>query len=157
MKKGQISSIDALIAILIFVLVISAIRTIWLDNVNTTYKNANYTEMSLSSQQAFDILTKTRGWPENWEANTVFIIGLADKPNVLSETKINIFESIPYADAKEMLSLQKYDFSFDINSINPSYNKHIGSSLDGNIIVSLNKRVIYKGGEAIVTFKVFTS
>jgi hypothetical protein len=156
MKRGQVSSIDALIAILIFVLVLTSIRTIWMDNVHTAEITASATEINLSAQQAFDVLTKTQGWPTNWTTSNVSIIGLADKPNVLSEQKVSAFESISYNTAKNKLSLQKYEFSFDINSTNPSYNKHIGSSLDGNTTVVLSKRVIYKGGEAIVTLKVFS-
>jgi len=155
MKKGQVSSIDALLAILIFVLVLGSIRTIWVENITAADKSSSLTEINLSAQQALDVLTKTQGFPTNWNSDNVFIIGLADKPNVLSTSKVNAFESLSYESTKEKLSLQKYDYSFDINSTNPSYNKHIGASTDGNTLVQLTKRVIYNGGEAIVTLKVF--
>jgi hypothetical protein len=155
-KQGQISSIDLLIAILLFALIFFSLRGAWLDTIDSALKDSDAFEMQVLSSEAMDSLIKTPGFPTNWNSTNVELIGLAEKENVLNEKKVLAFEAISYETAKTKLGLGKYDFSFDINSINPSNNITIGQVVDSNsIIISIKRVVTYKGGEASVTFKVF--
>jgi len=156
--RGQISSIDLLVAILLFVLIFFSMRNIWIDNLSSALIESNKFQIQVLSSEALDSLLKTPGYPTNWTSQNVQLIGLADKENVLNSIKVNSFKSLDYETAKSKLGLTLYDFSFDLNSINPAYNEHIGSNLDSNSnVFSIIRKVTYKGGEANVIFKVSTN
>ena len=156
-KRGQISSIDAFIAIILFVMLFISLRGVWLNNMNVSSKKIIALEMQVSAQQAIDVLTKSGGYPADWESENVSIIGLANKPFVLDSQKVALFESMDYSLVKEKLGLQGYDFVFDLNSSLPGLNKSIGASIDNNkTIFQLTRNTVYAGGDAVVTFNVFT-
>jgi len=155
-KRGQISSIDLLAAILLFLLIFFSLRNIWLDNLSSGLNDLEKFEMQVLSNEATDSLLKTPGYPLNWTSANVELIGLTDKENVINEKKLLLFKSIPYETAKTKLGLGKFEFSFDLTSTNPIYNQHIGANVDSNsTIFSITRIVSYKGGEGNVVFKVF--
>jgi hypothetical protein len=156
--RGQVSSIDLLAAVLIFTMIFFSLRGFWMDSMSKAINDSTNLEMQIKSTEALDVLLKTPGHPIDWNESTIELIGLAQKPGVLDEDKLNSFSLMDYSLAREKLGLGKYDFSFDINSVNPLFNKSIGKSSDLNTIVfSVNRTVVYKGGEASVIFKVFTN
>ncbi|MFA6065509.1 MAG: hypothetical protein WCW44_00860 [archaeon] len=156
--RGQISSIDLLVAILLFVLIFFSMRNIWIDNLSSALIESDKFQLQVLSNEAIDSLLNTPGYPLSWNAQNVELIGLADKQNVINSIKLAQFKSMNYETAKSKLGLGLYEFSFDLNSINSEYNEHIGSNLDSNSnVFSITRKVTYKGVEANVVFKISTN
>ena len=156
-NKGQTSSYDLLVALFLFLLMFASMRGLWIGNIQVAEKEQQHIEMRFKTIQAMNSLIKTKGYPSNWDTNTVELIGLAERENVLSETKINRFAALDYPTATELLALGNYDFNITITSFNPANDLSVGMPVDQNsTIVSIKRSVKYKGGEADVVFKVFT-
>jgi len=155
-SKGQVSSIDILVSTIIFILIFISLRGVWLENISEAENGFYFSELQLKSETALDSLVKTEGYPSDWSISNVELIGLAEKPLVLSETKVSNLVLMDYNTAKDLLGLGSYDFKFDIISENPVNNVSVGKTLDANVFVySVKRTVVYKGGFADVTFKVF--
>ncbi len=155
--RGQVSSIDVLVSAVIFVMIFISLRGVWLENISEAENNFYFSELQLKSESALDSLVKTQGYPKNWSADNVELIGLADKPLVLDESKVLSFAGMDYNDAKYLLGLGRYDFRMDIIAESPSDSISIGKALDANVFVySVRRTVVYKGGFADVGFKVFS-
>jgi hypothetical protein len=113
-------------------------------------------DMESRTLQALNALVKTPGYPEDWDAGNVEIIGLSSKKNSIDEVKLAQFRSMDYDDIKEKLKLEGYDFNFEFIAQSPSDNFSIGSMpSSGKNIISLARAVEFKGGSAIVQFKIF--
>ncbi len=155
--RGQVSSIDVLVSAVIFVLVFVSLRGVWIQNIEEAENNFYFSELQLKSESALDSLVKTEGYPINWTNSNVELIGLADKPLILSDSKVAYFASMDYNNAKYILGLGSYDFKMDILAENPADNISIGKALDPDVFVySVKRTVVYKGGFADVSFKVFS-
>lgn len=135
-KKAQFSSIDLVMAIFIFMLIIVAL----FYNYDSLGKKVSSTEleqdMGLILTYATESLISTDGLPTNWNlvsdfnTSSVYALGLANSPNVLSEDKINFLISIndtDYEDVKTILGVlgPGYEFGFD-------YYKHNGTDYELN-------------------------
>ena len=156
-SHGQVSSIDLMVASILFILIFISIRGIWVSNTQAAQESFFFSEMQLKSEAALDSLVKTQGYPEQWSASNVELIGLADKPLVLSETKVKNFVLMDYNKALSLLALGNYDFNFSIVSSNPSDSVSFGRSVSANTFsVGLKRVVNYKGVEASVFIKVFS-
>jgi hypothetical protein len=155
--RGQVSSIDVLVSAVIFVLIFVSLRGVWIQNIGEAEGNFYFSELQLKSESALDSLVKTQGFPLDWTISNVEIIGLADKPLVLSAAKVANFSSMDYNTARNIIGLGSYDFRMDIIAESPADNISIGKTLDANVFVySVKRTVVYKGGIADVSFKVFS-
>jgi len=155
-EGGQVTSIDVIIAAILFIMMFLTLRGFFFGNLGVAQQDSAYLSAQVSAQQALDALIKTKGYPTNWSAVNVQIIGLARKENVLDETKISDFLLLDYEASKALLALEGYDFNFELNATNPADNKSYGANPSATSkVVSLFRQVVYKGGDANVTFKVF--
>jgi len=155
-KTGQISLYDVMAALFVFILIFVTMRGIWIGNVVSAEDTQSNSEMRLKAAQAINSIIKIRGFPKDWDSGNVQLIGLAKRANVLSEEKLAEFAAMEYGQARGLLLLGNYDFNLSIEAFDPANNVSIGKPLDGNsTIVSLNRTVKYKEGEASVVFKVF--
>ncbi|MFH1234439.1 MAG: hypothetical protein V1493_02400 [Candidatus Diapherotrites archaeon] len=158
-EKGQVSFYDFLIAMMLFMIAFTVLNGVWVNN----YANATgmfaMNDMESRTLQALNSLIKTKGYPENWNAGNVEIIGLASKKNAIDEAKLAQFRLMAYDDIKEKLKLEGYDFNFEFYAQNPADDFNIFSSspsISSNPnIISLARAVEFKGGSAVVQFKVF--
>lgn len=156
MERGQISSYDALAALFLFLLAFTTLRGTWLGNLEVAENELEYNDMRSKAIQAIDSLVKTKGSPSDWNSENVELIGLAEKPSVLSESKLREFSSMSYTTVKELLWLGNYDFRFELYAAEPSKDLNVGMPVDGNsTIVSLRRTINYLGGQGLVVFKVF--
>jgi len=128
----------------------------WSGNMDSALYNSKIFDMQMSAQQAMDGLTKTSGFPSTWTQANVELIGIAQKSGIIDKTKFKNFVSMDYNLAKTKLGLDGYEFSFDLNALNVSDSNRIGLTPSASTsVVSVNRTVVYNGGEAIVTLKVF--
>lgn len=155
-KTGQISLYDVMAALFVFILLFVTMRGIWIGNIISAEDIQGETEMRLKAAQALNSIIKIKGFPKNWDAGNVQLIGLAKRANVLSEGKLNKFAAMDYGTARDLMLLGSYDFNISIEAFDPVNNISIGMPIDGNsTILSLERTVKYKEAEASVVFKVF--
>jgi hypothetical protein len=153
-KRGQISSIDVLVGIILFIFVLVTLRGVWLSNLESGYSQIHSVETQLLATQAIDVLLKTPGYPIDWSSSNVEVLGLADKPLVLNEAKVSEFISMSYEDSKSLLGLGSYEYRIDFNNNGTIFSK--GPVIDSiGRIVSMKRVVWYNGGRTDVTFTVF--
>lgn len=118
--KAQLWSLDFILSIIIFSLILLSILFIW-----------NYTNAEISERLEFkkmktlalfisDILIRSTGIPENWEENNVKVIGLAENENILNKTKVLRFINMDYNTSKRVLGIQLYDYYFKLEDLNKS-------------------------------------
>jgi hypothetical protein len=155
MERGQVSVFDLLASTFLFIIIFTAMRGIWLGNIDTAMNEMAFNEMQVKAQQVLDSLIKTEGYPSNWNSENVQLIGLADKPNIIGREKLSAFKTMDYNVASSRLSLGSYDFNFELTQ-NGAVVKSVGIPVDTNkTVISLERIVIYGGSEAHVTFRVF--
>lgn len=160
LNRGQVAFYDFLIAVMIFLLAFAVLNGIWSNNYSNATGMLAMNDMESKTLQALNAMIKTQGDPAAWTGiGDVNIIGLASKKNAIDETKLAQFKAMTgasYAAVKDKLKLAGYDFNFEFIAQNPAENFSIGRMpSDGNNIISLARAVEFKGGSAIVQFKVF--
>ncbi len=158
MRRGQISSYDIFIAFIGFILIFSFLGFIWNQNFFNAIEKMRIIEKQLMANQAVDVLIKSSGTPGNWETDpsSVEVIGLASKKNVLSQRKLEEFEQLDYAVAREKLKIGPYDFQLELKTGNATEDKTIGLTPPATTaVIVLRRNSIYKGADSNVFFKLF--
>ncbi len=155
-KNGQVSSIDLLISAIVFLMIFISIRGIWIENLNEGQASLNSYELELKTIQAVNCLLKTPGFPVDWNSSSVELIGLAKKPFVLSEDKVDEFLLLDYNNAKKALGIEGYEFNLSIFDSALDENKFFGlSPTQNSVVYSLNRKVIFRGVSANARISIF--
>ena len=157
-KKSQIVMIDLMMAMFIFIVLLTAIMLFWNRYTLTANKQIEYEEAQFMAYQISDLLVKAKGKPLDWEKNlsNVHVIGLASSDRIISTSKVNAFLNISYNNSKKILNIPYYDFSFQIkdlggNNITALYGKKAGE----DFIISLRRYVLYENEKAIMELKLW--
>ena len=133
-SRGQLSGIDMMFGVFLFMIVIAVISIEWTDSFNYA-KNVQMTRtttdlaISLSNQ-----LVSFEGEPQDWNATTVKVIGLAIRQNLLSQGKINTLAAMNITAIKDLLGVSDYHlliriFKADLGGDNVAL---FGETLPGN-------------------------
>src|SRR3989338_3341372 len=89
-KKGQIFSIDLVVSVVVFIIIFIFLISLWNLYSDRLQENVSSEEMYLVSFQISDILLRTPGTPNNWEASSNAVtIGLELSPGFLDQNKID--------------------------------------------------------------------
>jgi hypothetical protein len=123
MKKGQIFTIDFMISVTIFILVLVTIITTWYF-IDTHIKEIeSRRDMHSISLSVSDALVRSSGHPADWNATNVQSIGLAKEEYVIDLAKAMGLMSLNYDEARTIMRLgnyQVYIYMTDINGYNVS-------------------------------------
>ncbi|MBU0456954.1 MAG: hypothetical protein ABH824_02605 [Nanoarchaeota archaeon] len=140
-KQGQLFSLDLVISLVAFIIVIFFVLSLWNLYLTRLGENINSEEMQLLAFQITDMLIKSPGDPNNWQddPDNVTVIGLHLNPGYLDEDKLNTFLSLDYDQVKENFNIERFEFNFNI------------LDLDGNIINSTGSSVNESASQAIST------
>ena len=155
MSKSQISMTDFSIALIIFMILITAI----ILNLNKYPLRLNQdqdkNEMLITSLQIADLLIKTPGTPSAWENNpeSLKIIGLADNNKLLSKDKVNKFINLDYQKAKSYFNY--YDFNFKILYTNNTDIIEYGASFNGTSSITTRRYIVYDNEKAIMEIEIW--
>jgi hypothetical protein len=122
MKQGQVFSIDALIAGLVFMSILVGAFLLG-DTMNDKSISSNQAnDIEFVSRNAMNVLLESEGDPHNWSkfsdsdvtTSHIKVLGLSSKSSgILDLDKVQTLERLnatDYADYKVMLGLQQYDF-----------------------------------------------
>ncbi|MBN2122329.1 hypothetical protein JW721_04735 [Candidatus Micrarchaeota archaeon] len=117
-RKGQINSIDFMIAVLIFAVILVFLIGFWFLNMAELSEMMGRDRLDSTSIAVSDMLIKTPGVPENWEdgPSDVWAIGLATTQNVLSKEKVANFTALDYNESREIMGLDG-DYYFYIEDL----------------------------------------
>ncbi|MCD6477474.1 MAG: hypothetical protein J7K87_00535 [Candidatus Aenigmarchaeota archaeon] len=114
-NKAQIFSPDFIMATIIFLFILV---TLQVNNYMIREKIAEQQDMlyydSLLSKT--DILVLYSGYPKYWDASNVEVLGFAERPNILNETKIKEFVSMDENDIKKLLDIEGKSFYFFVKN-----------------------------------------
>lgn len=121
-SKGQLSTLDLVASMLLFMVVVS--MSLWAQG-ETNNTLWNYEDLQAYRDKALDItdiLLKTGGTPSDWESllnltENVTALGLVSEPSVLDTQKLARFSDIPYAVSKRLLGLAKEGYYIEITDI----------------------------------------
>jgi hypothetical protein len=106
-RKGQINSIDFMIAVLIFAVILVFIVGFWFLSIAEINGMIGRDRMDSAAISLSDMLVKTQGVPGKWEdePDKAASIGLAQTQNVLVKEKLANFSAMNYEEAKEIIGL----------------------------------------------------
>ncbi|MFH0860376.1 MAG: hypothetical protein V1921_04190 [Candidatus Altiarchaeota archaeon] len=137
-KKGQISTLDLVLASSIFIGILLISMTTWNDVLMRSYRFENKREINQKAMDVSELLVLTGGDPAYWHlfpiedvnADNVTSIGLAAEPNFLDRDKIEKMAQVNYDTLRDIMGLSKEDFNITIyNSTNQAvYTMGIGES-----------------------------
>ena len=121
-REGQIFSIDLVLSVIIFLILIIFLISVW--NLYTTRLNERIAteEIQLLAFEMTDILVETEGVPSNWEENpeNVTILGLRNDFKSLDEEKLAAFLLLDYDTIKNKFNIERMEFEFKILEENGS-------------------------------------
>lgn len=118
--KAQSWSIDLALSVLIFISLIS----IFLFNFNNfTNDAANQRSLSSMQDQSLEVtetLIRTKGFPNDWNITTVKSVGLANRQNVLNNSKIEEFLAVDYNLSRSRMGIWNYEYFTIMEHLNKS-------------------------------------
>ncbi len=87
MGRGQLLTTDFILSLAIFLAILLTVMSLW-ASVDTQMRDAeSRRDMQSISAYVSDTLLRSRGHPQNWTNETVQVIGLANKDQVMSMDK----------------------------------------------------------------------
>lgn len=154
-EKGQVILFDLIIAVIVFLFIMVFLNAIWVDNTNALVEQEKLNELQFKSSQIAEMLVRAPGKPVNWHepGQTPEIIGLAEKPNVLDENKLNAFAAMDYNQLKDLMQIKNLDFYFQLTGPQ-DVNVGVAPPSDRTVIV-VRRIVNLNGSEAVVKFQLF--
>lgn len=115
-KSGQLFSSDFLVAVLVFLFIMTAVQvqhSIILGKIENQH-NHLYRETLISRT---DTLVMFSGQPEGWNESTVEVLGLSTgEPNHINETSLQRFIQMDMYKAKRLLGLRERSFYFSVEN-----------------------------------------
>lgn len=108
-KKGQMQSIDAVLALASFAILLIFMINIWADLRQQSQYSVSISRLETAANAIADELVNSPGTPYSWETNpsSALSLGLASSPGVLSLAKVSNFSSLTYGSAKTLLGVDK--------------------------------------------------
>lgn len=145
-NKGQLFSLDVIIAAGAFILILIAAIVIWEYTAENVVLKEKRNDMQLVSMNVLSALIETKGNPVNWteydyNETNVLSLGIASNRWILDENRIESMQDGNYDSTKKILGIANYDFellidSYDGSSYAEKYSIGISPSDAENIIVN---------------------
>ncbi len=151
--KGQVTFVDLIAALMIFLVIFSAITSAWNKQLKDMNRQKYFDSMEFTGFSLMEYLLSSPGSPTNWEAlapGDVNKVGLAEEYLVIDENKLAAFEALgaDYGNAKELLRTGAFEFFFKVDG---KEDVNVGLMPVGEAVTFKVRRVAqYKGSEANV-------
>ncbi len=133
-RKGQATSWEFLLACLIFFFTLATAISLWKSTTDRISESERFNVFDDTAVNVAEKLVRTRGAPENWTRNNVYVVGLADEPRMLNRSKVGEFLVLMndssfvntcndvsisnYKCNKNLLGVGRFDFYFNMTDIN---------------------------------------
>jgi hypothetical protein len=161
-KKAQIISIDLIISVIIFIILISFVFLTISRYQTSINENIASQDINVKALQISDLLVKSSGEPSNWEddVSKLNTIGLASRDRSLHISKITEFLELDYNLTKEKFNVETFDFYFALKELNgalveiddDNIEKGLSAGLNATNVVTIKRIVLYGGNEKRVEF-----
>ncbi len=114
--KGQMFSMDYLVSVVIFTLVLLILLPTW-STVNQQIADAeSRKQLQVISISVAELFLRSPGNPMNWTNESVSSIGLANEAHIINATKVLGLRSVNYDAAKALLGLNPYNFTLNFTN-----------------------------------------
>ena len=110
---------DFIISIAVFLIVITILLTMFGHMTDQVSAEQSRADTDMAALFASDVLLKTSGFPDEWNATNAVSLGLRNSDGRLNITKIKNFVSMNYNKSRQLLGFQDIDFNvtfFDTNN-----------------------------------------
>ncbi len=114
-NKAQIFTPDFIVATVTFLVIMVMLYT----HTENMYERLNTQEELIYYENLIsvtDLLLLYPGYPEYWNATNVEVLGLAERPNYLNKTKVEMLNSMSDAKIKQLLGIEGMNFYFSIEN-----------------------------------------
>ncbi|VVC00891.1 Uncharacterised protein [uncultured archaeon] len=159
-KKGQAIPIDLMAGLFIFLVLIAYFMILWDIYSLRYFETMDKTNSDMEVLAVSDALVSSPGLPENWTAAPLDAkaIGLAKKPNELDPYKVSALSSLPYANARQMLGLDR-DFYINIGTPEGASIAVMGQAPAGNVsrASEITRVALYNGQIVHVRVRIYES
>jgi len=149
-KRGQVFSVDLVVTVIAFIIIFVFLISFWNLNVLRFSERKYSDELQLLSFQTTDILIKSPGVPNNWEdnSNNISVIGLGLSLGYLDANKVNTFLGLDYDLTKEKFNIERFDYRFELLSIDGEVLNTSGANLSNNLLENIAvSRIVMIGNE----------
>ncbi|MBI1973500.1 hypothetical protein HYS54_01680 [Candidatus Micrarchaeota archaeon] len=106
--KGQVSGIDMLFSVAIFTTILLSAAITWTSAFSYSEQRQKDSTIEAAAFSTANQLVSYGGYPDDWDASNVAVIGLAKHPNVLDSAKLSAFASMNINSSKSLLGLERY-------------------------------------------------
>lgn len=102
--KGQAFAPDFLTSVVILGVMLSVFLVSWNSIVDAQITDQRDQELYYQGERTMKNMLNSPGSPENWNSSNVEVLGFAERPHVLNESKIEMFESMSSSKKKSLLT-----------------------------------------------------
>ncbi|MFB6294742.1 MAG: hypothetical protein ABEI97_03205 [Candidatus Nanohaloarchaea archaeon] len=114
-RSGQLFTMDMVASLLVFVLIANLSLITWnLAQRNAVMLNEDRALRDRAGRIA-DLLVRGPGYPSDWTASTVQVVGLTRPDHVISPEKMAEFDALTYQEQKELLRTRASDFFLNVS------------------------------------------
>lgn len=140
-RRGQLFTSDFAISAFVFVILLN----IGVFTYNMAYEQQDrfgpQDRMQQAASQAASLLVRTPGYPDNWTAGDVDIIGLAEPDHVVQDAKVQELQSLSYGELLRGTGTEA--FQVHVNITAGSYNETAGNvPVNATDIVTARRSVL---------------
>ena len=150
-RKGMIFTTDFMISAILFFAVVSLTYVSWNTLESKSGDFQEYKYISDRANYVTELLVRTEGYPNNWNATTVRLPGLLDSNQYISTQKLDSLSQINSSDLKSMWVIGDYGYNLTIyNSSLIHYS--IGTPVDDDAsqVVSKSRLVLYNDSDNMI-------
>lgn len=120
LRRGQIFTTDFVISLIVFMSVITLSFQVWNQSLQGKRAYSRKNTMQRKAYHTADLLTRTPGYPSDWNSSNVRVVGLASPDHLVREEKF-----------LEMKKLEREEFRA-LNRLNP-YSFYLKLSYNGSL------------------------
>jgi hypothetical protein len=152
-RKGQLSTLDLVVAIMLFAGVTMMFVWAWGETQRFIWDSNALEGYRYKALDAADILLHTRGTPGDWEAlgnatsPKVSSIGLVSEMGVLDRAKLDALKASSYDDARAIMGLGKEGYSIRVLDSQGRIRYAIGPDRDA---ISAVERLAVLDGQPVI-------
>lgn len=124
-RSGQLFTTDFIVSLVLFMSVLGTVFYGVSTSMDQQAQRNDRSALQQSGSQVSDLLVRTSGYPEDWNASTVEVVGLAEEDHIIDPEKFIMLRGVGYDRFRSMNRFAQNDVMVNI-TVNGS-----GVSLDG--------------------------
>ena len=150
-KKGMVLSTDFMVSAIIFFAIISLTYMTWnaIESKSTDFQHYKY--LSQKAEYITELLVRTKGYPNEWNASTVRLPGLLDEDLYISNRKLDSLSAIDQSTLKSLWAINLYHYNLTISNSSATFYS-IGEHVNDNAtdIVSKSRIILYNNSDDLI-------